>query len=147
MTFLRAADGGLVNSSMIERIDRNPEDFTLYATLSGGKVVTLKGGEEDIELQLSPIVPATPDFTLLSYCDFEYGEPVVRRTPITAWQVIGNLALPIAPDDGGSSCIRLGVLTPDGQVIDHEEGTYENEAEWRKAIAKQVKGRKLADRV
>jgi hypothetical protein len=145
MTFLKVQSGGLVNADQIVQItEMQASTFlrngTCRAKLSNETVITLAGGEEEIRQRLQPVVAAAPGFVLLRlYLDpDDLGKTTIMRSPVVAWRIDGDFALPIAPEDEDAGCFGDGVLMPDKRVVQSHGRTFPNEEEWAAGMSEDV---------
>jgi hypothetical protein len=93
----------------------------------------------------SSVVPATHGYFVLNYHgDKPDGGALVTNTPIVAWRVEGDCAMPITPDPFGDDGLdyNQAVQTPNNSVIVPCGDHFENEQEWIEDVRAQMKDRK-----
>ncbi|MFP4147668.1 MAG: hypothetical protein ACLFSI_08150 [Halorhodospira sp.] len=120
-TFAVSTQGGLIPSERVIRV-RPPtaESFgsQLEYAADGGQQATAQTPIPITPVDFLPVIAATPGYELLEpFDDPEAPEGIaVDRTPIVAWRIDGQSALPVTPLDAPPSD-HTAILTPSGAVI------------------------------
>jgi hypothetical protein len=131
--FIKAGQKVLFNIDQINRIESRPNK-EVCVFFNNGENATFHNTVDDIEQRLLPVVPAAPNFTVLRYFYEEVEDPTfsVERSPIVAWHIDKDIALPITVD-----CFNImeddnsAILLPDGQVIQQYVERFPNEEAWK----------------
>jgi hypothetical protein len=150
--FLRTEDDTLINADQISQIEQiEPDDQgRCKATLIDGSVVWFSGGLDRIERQLCHTVAAPPGYTALRYVESSDGsEPFVIRSPVVAWRITGDTALPVVPDREGVvnlDITKISILTPDGRVFQWGVQSSPNEENWRAEMDRRSEVRREQER-
>ena len=70
----------------------------MVAVFRDGDVSTILTGDVDeIERALAPVVAAAPGYVRLHYEGEGDDGPLIDRTPVVAWRITGNGAIPVSP--------------------------------------------------
>ncbi|MCG5531287.1 hypothetical protein LRD18_10510 [Halorhodospira halochloris] len=122
-TFAIETDAGLIPSERITRVIQ-PKGNNLITKI---EYLAEKGGREIAQTQVPvdnadflPVIPATPGYELLElFPDPDVSDGIaVDRTPIIAWRIEGQAALPVTALDPPSE--KPVILTPSGAVITND---------------------------
>jgi hypothetical protein len=140
-TFVQTDRRGLLNTAQIAIITAPHRDSQAIATLVDGEQVKLAFVYDRVEAFIKPVIAAAPGFWMLQYIYIKNDQYRIDRYPIIGWRLYENRAGPILTHFYDNMEADV-VLWPDGQV---ETGlaTYENEAEWLKAEAEDMKQEQL----
>ena len=118
---------GYINSADIVRVTQG-RDHAIIKTRAGDTWRSHSDAEA-IVLMMAPVIPALPGYTVLTAHDAEEGELFVTRSPVVAWRILDDLAVPVTPD---TEVGQVAVLFPDGQVVIPGMVSFKNEEAWLK---------------
>lgn len=128
MNFITLENGTNINAAQV----------TSYAELRSGAVrFSMNNGEtiverpwnEDFDEVLAKVIPAAPGFYQLIGTPDEDGDRQWTRLPIIAWKINPGGVYPVVagPDTERAD---VGILYPDGHVLDHDENLYASFSEF-----------------
>lgn len=133
-----STDDGDINAERVISIHEDDDDLAdtiphkvVYLAADGtAKTTNLEGDMDDIELDLAPVVAASPGYFALALLPAPAFE--IIQIPVIAWRVLPYGADPVLP--GVYEAGEKPILWPDGRVFASSDEHWPNAEAWRKYV-------------
>lgn len=128
MSFIALTDGKNIKADQITSYTKFRHGEVRFV-MSNGDTVTGTPCYEDFDEVLAKVIPAASGFYQLIGTPDEDGDRHWTRLPIIAWKINPGGVYPIVagPDTERED---VGILYPDGHVLDHDENMYASFSEF-----------------